>query len=81
VAGPTSAGFGGRKALSGMGNIRTAGVLRLRATKPVSRDKSVRRSAQDDGLRFDENNLNKFALMGFSKSQWSRYEAPVLDCR
>jgi hypothetical protein len=28
--------------------ISTAGVLRLRATSAVSRDKSVRRSAQDD---------------------------------
>jgi hypothetical protein len=45
---PTSAGFSGRKALSGMGTISTAGVLRLRATIPVSRDKYVRRSAQDD---------------------------------
>jgi hypothetical protein len=31
-----------------MGKISTAGVLRLRATSAVSRDKSVRRSAQDD---------------------------------
>jgi hypothetical protein len=30
--------------------IRTAGVLRLRATSAVSRDKSVTRSAQDDGF-------------------------------
>src|ERR1700722_8563913 len=31
-----------------MGKISTAGVLRLRATNAVSRDKSVRRFAQDD---------------------------------
>ena len=31
-----------------MGEISIAGVLRLRATSPVSRDQSVRRSAQDD---------------------------------
>jgi stage II sporulation protein D len=31
-----------------MGKIALAGVLRLRATSTVSRDKSVRRSAQDD---------------------------------
>ncbi len=31
-----------------MGRIGAAGVLRLRATSAVSRDKSVRRSAQDD---------------------------------
>jgi hypothetical protein len=31
-----------------MGKISPLGVLRLRATIAVSRDKSVRRSAQDD---------------------------------
>jgi hypothetical protein len=31
-----------------MGKMSTAEVLRLRATSAVSRDKSVRRSAQDD---------------------------------
>jgi hypothetical protein len=31
-----------------MGKISTAEVLRLRATSAVSRDQSVRRSAQDD---------------------------------
>jgi hypothetical protein len=41
-------GFGGGKGPSGMGKIRTAAVLRLRAASAVSRDKSVRRSAQDD---------------------------------
>ena len=33
---------------SRMGKISTAEVLRLRATSAVSRDKSVRRFAQDD---------------------------------
>ena len=41
-------GFGGRKAPNSMGKISIAEVLRLRATSAVSRDKSVRRSAQDD---------------------------------
>jgi hypothetical protein len=42
-------GFGGRKATSSMFKISTLGVLRLRATpSAVSRDRSVRRSAQDD---------------------------------
>jgi hypothetical protein len=41
-------GFGGRKAPSSMGKISTLGVLRLRATSAVSREKSVRRCAQDD---------------------------------
>jgi predicted GIY-YIG superfamily endonuclease len=41
-------GFGYRKGPSSMGKISTAGVLRLRATSAVSRDKFVRRSAQDD---------------------------------
>jgi hypothetical protein len=48
--------------------IRTAGVLRLRATTAVSRDKSIRRSAQDDdfvgGVR--KNIPDKLALMGRS---------------
>jgi len=56
VASPSSAyrqqillsGFGGRKTPSSMGKRSTAEVLRLRATSAVSRDKSVRRSAQDD---------------------------------
>jgi hypothetical protein len=33
-----------------MGKISTAEVLRLRAKSAVSRDKSVRRCAQDDGF-------------------------------
>jgi hypothetical protein len=39
-----------------MGKISTVGVHRLRATRAVARDKSVRRSAQDDdfGGSFDE---------------------------
>jgi hypothetical protein len=41
-------GSGGREARSSIGKTSTAEVLRLRATGPVSRDKSVRRSAQDD---------------------------------
>jgi hypothetical protein len=41
-------GFGGRKAPSSLGKISTAEVLRLRAPSAVSRDKAVRRCAQDD---------------------------------
>jgi hypothetical protein len=49
-----------------MGKIRIAEVLRLRATSAVSRDKSVRRSAQDDDFVgvLTKNILNKLALMG-----------------
>jgi hypothetical protein len=59
-------GFARRKAPSSMGKISTAEVLRLRATSSVSRDKSVRRSAQDDdSVRvLTTNTLNKSALMG-----------------
>jgi hypothetical protein len=48
-----------------MSRISTVGVLRLRATSAVSRDKSVRRSAQDDGFVgvLTKNILNKLALM------------------
>ena len=42
------AGPGGQKAPSSMGKLSTPEVLRLRATSAVSRDPSVRRSAQDD---------------------------------
>jgi hypothetical protein len=49
-----------------MGKLSTAGVLRLRATSAVSRDKSVRRSAQDDDFVgiLTKNILNKLAPMG-----------------
>ena len=58
-------GFGGRKAPSSMGKISTAGVLRLRATSAVSRDKSVRRSAQDDDFvgGLTKNIRNKLTLV------------------
>ena len=48
------------------GSDSTVGVLRLRATSAVSRDQYVRRSAQDDDSvrEFDQNILNKLALMG-----------------
>jgi hypothetical protein len=50
VADPSGAGFGGRKAPCSMGKISVAGVLRLRATSAVSRNKYVMRSAQDDAF-------------------------------
>jgi hypothetical protein len=50
LAGPPDVGFGGRKAPSSMGKIGTAEVLRLRAPSAVSRDKAVRRFAQDDAF-------------------------------
>ena len=46
--GKDTGGPGGRKSPSSMGQLSTAEVLRLRATSAVSRDQSVRRSAQDD---------------------------------
>jgi len=51
-----------------MGKISTAAVLRLRATSAVPRDKSVRRSAQDDDfVEVSTKNIpNKLALMGIS---------------
>src|SRR5271156_1933010 len=59
-------GFSGRKAPSSMGKISIAEVLRLRATSAVSRDQSVRRSAQDDDFVgvLTKNILDKLALMG-----------------
>ena len=41
-------GCDGRKAPNSMGKISTVEVLRLRAPSAVSRNQSVRRSAQDD---------------------------------
>jgi hypothetical protein len=55
------------KAPNSIGKISTAGVLRLRATSTVSRDQSVRRSAQDDesvGV-LAKNALNKLALRDY----------------
>jgi hypothetical protein len=68
VAGPSGAGVGGRKAPSSMGETSPAEVLRLRATSAVSRNRSARRFAQDDGFVgvSTENILNKLALMGRS---------------
>jgi hypothetical protein len=40
--------LGGRKTPDGIDKISIPGVLRLRAPNAVSRDKSVRRFAQDD---------------------------------
>jgi hypothetical protein len=48
IAADPVVGVGGRKALSSMGKLSIAEVLRLRATSAVPRDQSVRRSAQDD---------------------------------
>jgi hypothetical protein len=51
-----------------MGKLSTAEVLRLRATSAVSRDESVRRSAQDDDFVgvLKKNIVEKLALMGHS---------------
>src|ERR1700722_8148275 len=51
-----------------MAKLSTAEVLRLRAPSAVSRDQSVRRSAQDDDSvgSLTENILNKWALMGLT---------------
>jgi hypothetical protein len=59
-------GLSGRKAPRSMGKISTAEVLRLRAESAVSRDKSVRRSAQDDDFVrvLTKNTPNELALMG-----------------
>jgi hypothetical protein len=64
--GKTSVRPRGRKAPSSMGKLSAAEVLRLRATSALSRDKSVRRSAQDDDFVgvLTKNILDKLALMG-----------------
>ena len=48
-----------------LGKLSTAEVLRLRATSALSRNQSVRRSAQDDDSvgSLTKNILNKLALM------------------
>src|SRR6202522_2984580 len=55
------------KAPSSIGKISSAGILRLRATTAVSRDRYVRRSAQDDGFAGSWR-WNKPALIGRSSS-------------
>jgi hypothetical protein len=53
--GPVRARFRGRKAQNGTVKISIAKVLRLRATIAVSRDKCVKRFAQDDDfVEFEE---------------------------
>src|ERR1700728_3415820 len=52
-----------------MGEISTVGVLRLRAASAMSRDKSVRRSAQDDDFVASwrdkkQRQVSAYALMG-----------------
>jgi hypothetical protein len=51
-----------------MGKISTAEVLRLHAPSAVSRDRSVTRSAQDDGLVrvLTKNIPNKLALWDYA---------------
>jgi hypothetical protein len=44
------AGFGRRKAPSGIFKVSTLGVLQLRAIKPAVYDRSAKRFAQDDGF-------------------------------
>jgi hypothetical protein len=69
-------GLGGRKAPNSMDKISTAGVLRLRATSVVSRNKSVRRSAQDDDFVgvLKKNIPNKLALMRLAS--WAKFSRP-----
>ena len=77
-------GLSGRKAPSSMGKKSTAEALRLRATSAVSRDKSVRRSAQDDDFVdvLTKNILNKLALMGVApRLLRSRLTANVCSTR
>jgi hypothetical protein len=58
--------FGGRKGPNSIDKTNIFGVLRLRATKRCSRDKSVRRSAQDDDFAgvLKKSIQNKLALRG-----------------
>jgi hypothetical protein len=67
--------FGGRKGPNSIGKIGVAGVLRLRATRDVSCDKSVRRSAQDDGF---VGILTKF-LGNSPLAGWASFRKPVLQ--
>jgi hypothetical protein len=48
VAGPPGAGFGGRKGPNGIGKKASSGSFDSAPSSAVSRDESVRRSAQDD---------------------------------
>ena len=58
-------GFRWSKAPNSMGKISILEILRLRAISALSRDKSVRRSAQDDDFAgVSKKNTRKLALMG-----------------
>jgi hypothetical protein len=72
-----AAGLGGRKAPSSMGKLGTDEVLRLRATSAMSRDKSVRRSAQDDDFVgvLTKHILDNLALTG--TVAWATLSRPL----
>jgi hypothetical protein len=63
-----------------MGKISILGVLRLRAPSPVSRDRSVTRSAQDDDFvgGLTKNIQNKLALMGLRPGSSSYSQRRIL---
>jgi hypothetical protein len=66
MAGPPGAGIGGRKAPNSMGKKASSGSFDSAPSSAVSRDESVRRSAQDDvfvGV-LKKHIPNKLALMG-----------------
>jgi hypothetical protein len=73
--------LGGRKAPNSMDMISTAGVLRLRATKRCSREKFVRRSAQDDDFVevLKKNTPNKLEFMGRSPGLAGAMEKSRMD--
>ena len=85
VTGPPGADSVVEKLRTAWGKKSSAGVLRLRATSAVSRDKSVRRSAQDDdsvGVS-TKNTLSKLARMRHrrtllsSRPQWRNLQFPA----
>jgi len=63
-----------------MGKISTLGVLRLRASSAVSRDKSVRRSAQDDVfvVSFKEKHPKQVSVYG--TTSWAKCSKCSLPC-
>ena len=81
--GKTLSGFGGRKAPSSRGKLSTAKVLRIRATSAVSRDKSVRRSAQDDvfvvGWRHKKSASSRILLFAKEVSAYGTESWPELQ--
>ena len=59
-----------------MGKISIVGVLRLRAKSAVSRDRSVRRCAQDDDFVGVLTNKHPKQVSAYGTASWANFSRP-----